>query len=245
VVSHPRSKRYFGAGAMMLGLIAGIGIFSAAPVHAQGLFGYWFGGGAAREPEAPAPSRGPAVAYCVRLCDGGYFPMAKDIGKPHSSPEKICSTLCPATATRVFMGSEIEQASASNGDLYSKLQNALLYRERLVAGCSCNGKDVGNAAIDARSDPTLRKGDIVVTALGPVVFNGTGRVPHQPADFTAAKHHPGLNAELRRQVSSMRISRPVNVAAQRSKQPAAVASSGAITAPLVLTVNPIAPVSFP
>ena len=41
---------------------------------------------------------------------------------------------------------------------------------RLVAGCTCNGKDqIGLAPVKIEDDPTLRKGDIVAGANGLVV----------------------------------------------------------------------------
>ena len=39
-----------------------------------------------------------------------------------------------------------------------------MYRQKIVEGCTCNGKDsFGLARIDVASDPTLRPGDIVAT----------------------------------------------------------------------------------
>ena len=50
----------------------------------------------------------------------------------------------------------------TNGKPYSELPNAFRYRNELVAGCTCNGKDpVGLASVKIENDPTLRKGDIV------------------------------------------------------------------------------------
>jgi hypothetical protein len=44
------------------------------------------------------------------------------------------------------------------------------YRDELVKGCSCNGKDpTGLASIRIEDDPTLRKGDIVASGNGLVV----------------------------------------------------------------------------
>ena len=43
---------------------------------------------------------------------------------------------------------------------------------RLVAGCTCNGKDqIGLAPVKIENDPTLRKGDIVAGESGLVVAN--------------------------------------------------------------------------
>ena len=44
------------------------------------------------------------------------------------------------------------------------------YRNELVAGCTCNGKDrTGLAPVGIENDPTLRRGDIVAGADGLMV----------------------------------------------------------------------------
>jgi len=254
-----RKTRSLGAGAILLGLAAGISMLSADPAHAQGLFdavSKFFGASSpARAPETarapdqppmgyadpfglltPEPAQepneaGPVVAYCVRLCDGRYFPLPRNAGAPHSSPDKICSAMCPASPTKVYSGSQIDQASASNGTRYSNIKNAFVYRERMVPGCSCTGKDgTGTAAIDIHSDPTLRSGDIVVTKDGPMVFKG-GRTPHQLSDFTLVKSYSGLPADLRRQVSEMKVAPKVNSAADESVGSSAPTRTASTTAP--------------
>jgi len=112
--------------------------------------------------ERPAPSSGGggrAVAYCVRLCDGRYFPIQRHA---NANPAQLCSAFCPAAKTQVFNGSQIDHAYAGGGQRYADLENAFVYRQRIVEGCSCNGKDsFGLARLDVVSDPTLRPGDIV------------------------------------------------------------------------------------
>ena len=101
------------------------------------------------------------VAYCVRLCDGRHFPMQR-----HSNATSIqlCNAFCPAAKTQVFNGSQIDHAVTSNGARYANLENAFVYREKIVPNCTCNGKDAfGLAKIDIASDPTLKPGDIVAT----------------------------------------------------------------------------------
>jgi len=114
------------------------------------------------EPPASAPSSGGGrVAYCVRLCDGRYFPMQRNAT---ADPVQLCSAFCPAANTQVFNGSQIDQAYAGNGARYASLDNAFVYRKKVVDGCTCNGRDsFGLARIDVASDPTLRPGDIVAT----------------------------------------------------------------------------------
>ena len=104
---------------------------------------------------------GRAVAYCVRLCDGRHFPMQRHT---NATSIQLCNAFCPAAKTQVFNGSQIDHAVASNGARYANLENAFVYREKIVPGCTCNGKDAfGLAKIDAAHDPTLRPGDIVAT----------------------------------------------------------------------------------
>src|SRR3981081_2714420 len=102
---------------------------------------------------------GGGQAYCVRTCDGRYFPLS---ASDNQSRAASCSSFCPASETKVVYGSPIDNAATENGKPYSELPNAFRYRNELVAGCSCNGKDqTGLAPVRIEDDPTLRKGDIV------------------------------------------------------------------------------------
>jgi hypothetical protein len=103
-------------------------------------------------------------AYCVRTCDGRYFPLA---ASDNQSRAASCNSFCPASETRVVYGSDIDNSATETGKPYSDLPNAFRYRNEFVAGCTCNGKDqVGLAPVSIESDPTLRKGDIVAGADG-------------------------------------------------------------------------------
>ena len=163
----------------------------ATPACAQGLFDTIFGGdryprpargyappqgNAYADPSNPndrpvyAPSGGApqvshgggrGVAYCVRLCDGRYFPIQRHA---NANPVQLCNAFCPAAKTQVFNGSQIDHAYSSNGARYADIDNAFVYREKIVDNCTCNGKDsFGLARIDISADPTLRQGDIVST----------------------------------------------------------------------------------
>jgi Protein of unknown function (DUF2865) len=103
-------------------------------------------------------------AYCVRTCDGRYFPIA---GPDNQSRAASCNSFCPASETKVVYGGNIDRATTEGGKPYSELPNAFRYRNEVVAGCTCNGKDqFGLAAVSVENDPTLRKGDIVAAADG-------------------------------------------------------------------------------
>jgi hypothetical protein len=121
------------------------------------------------EPTRPrvSYSGGGGQAYCVRTCDGRYFPITAGDSQSRAAS---CNSFCPASETKVVYGSSIDQAATENGKSYSELPNAFRYRTELVAGCTCNGKDqIGLAPVKIEDDPTLRKGDIVAGVNGLVV----------------------------------------------------------------------------
>jgi hypothetical protein len=132
--------------------------------------------------ETPAPSSsGGGKAFCVRLCDGRYYPITS--ASANSTPVQMCSAMCPAAKTKVFHGGEINSAADSSGTRYSKLDQAFAYRKSVVPGCSCNGKDAfGLVQVDAKSDPTLRAGDIVATEDGLKPFQGSKGETRKTAD---------------------------------------------------------------
>jgi Protein of unknown function (DUF2865) len=112
---------------------------------------------------------GGGQAYCVRTCDGRYFPISSAGNQNRAAS---CNSFCPASDTKVVYGSGIDNAVTDGGKPYSELPNAFRYRDELVAGCSCNGKDsVGLADVKIEDDPTLRRGDIVAGADGLMVAN--------------------------------------------------------------------------
>jgi hypothetical protein len=113
------------------------------------------------------PSYGGTQAYCVRTCDGRYFPIAATDGQSRAAS---CNSFCPASPTKIVYGSGIDHAATETGKPYSELPNAFRYRTELVAGCTCNGKDqIGLASVTIENDPTLRKGDIIAGAGGLMV----------------------------------------------------------------------------
>lgn len=165
-------QRLFGAGALAIGLMS-----AAIPAaQAQDFFSELFGGfSRGRMPsmfddappqrvERPRVAGGGGQAYCVRTCDGRYFPIT---ASDNQSRATSCNSFCPASKTEVVYGSSIDHAATENGKAYSELPNAFKFKTEIVAGCTCNGKDqFGLAQVKIEDDPTLRKGDIVASADG-------------------------------------------------------------------------------
>jgi hypothetical protein len=151
-------------------------------------------------------TKGNAFAnYCVRTCDGKFFPVNRG-GKGDLSLGKVCEAMCPSAETKIFSGAGIENATATDGKKYMSLPNALAYRKGIVNNCSCNGRDpFGVVSINIENDPTLRTGDIVVQPAGIVVFRGTTTAPHKTSDFTPIKNAPNMNPALVKQLMAIRV----------------------------------------
>lgn len=154
-------------------LSALFGAFGGGRSHAPPIRLPFAGEGGPFAPQGEERSRagyfGGGQAYCVRTCDGRYFPLP---AADNQSRAATCSSFCPASDTKVVYGGNIDNAATETGKAYSELPNAFRYRNELVAGCTCNGKDqIGLAPVKIENDPTLRKGDIVAGEGGLVVAN--------------------------------------------------------------------------
>ncbi|WP_262048267.1 DUF2865 domain-containing protein [Bradyrhizobium sp. Bra78] len=179
-----RSIGRLAGGAAAFLAVASFGFALTPPAHAEDFFSALFGGFRGRPaPEIRMPfptddmprydtprqrtSYGGGTAYCVRGCDGRYFPAQ---GNDAESKAQSCKSFCPASETSLVYGSDIDDATTDKGKSYSDLPNAFRYRNEIVAGCTCNGKDpAGLAQVKIDADPTLRKGDIVAGSDGLVV----------------------------------------------------------------------------
>ena len=183
-------------------LVAGLAIAAApAPAAAQNLFDFFFSG--ARRPSPPPMASayadpqaepngarssdpgsraesGPAVSYCVRLCDGRFFPIQRSA----ATPVEICNSFCPASHTKIFSGGSIDHAVARDGTRYAELGNAFAYRDHVVPGCTCNGKDAfGLAPIKAAEDGEVAYAGSELKGYGNLVL-----VKHANGYVTAYAH---------------------------------------------------------
>jgi Protein of unknown function (DUF2865) len=194
--------------------------FAPNLASAEGLFDFFFGGAkpqarpqatsyadpASMTPQAPLPPRpvvaGSGPAFCVRSCDGRYFPLMRGGG----SPVQMCQAFCPASPTRVFYGSSIDSAYSQNGERYAESENAFAYRKALRADCTCNGRDpAGLAPIDLALDSSLRPGDVIATTEGLVAYSGVRIGNDQTPEYTPVASYPGLTAEVRAHLNEMKV----------------------------------------
>jgi hypothetical protein len=209
---------------------------------AEGLFDFFFGGAQKQQHQTPAqasffadpfgtnqqaaptPPRavasGSGPAFCVRSCDGRYFPLARG----NATPVQMCQAFCPASSTKVFFGSNIDSASSSTGERYADSENAFVYRKALRADCTCNGRDsAGLAPVDLTLDTSLRSGDIIATTNGLVAYSGVKVGVNQTAEFTPVASYPGLTAEVRARLGEMKVA-PVAAEMIADEAPPAEAS---------------------
>ena len=173
-----------------------------APAQAN-FFADPFGLNQQAAPPKPVATAGSGPAFCVRSCDGKYFPVSTRGG---ASPAQMCQAFCPASATKVFFGSSIDGASSSTGERYADTENAFAYRKALRADCTCNGRDpAGLAPVDLTLDSSLRPGDVVATTSGLVAYTGVRLGANQTADFTPVASYPGLTADVRARLGEMKV----------------------------------------
>lgn len=208
--------------------LAGTIMLVPGSVSAEGLFDMFFGGsqkqqarqapsqanffadpfGNNQQQAQPAPAAAPRVAgsgpaFCVRSCDGKYFPLTT---RGNATPVQMCQAFCPASTTKVFYGSNIDSASSGNGERYADSENAFAYRKALRADCTCNGRSpTGLAPVDLALDNSLRSGDVVATADGLVAYTGVRLGAEQTAEFTPVSSYPGLTASVRARLGEMKV----------------------------------------
>jgi hypothetical protein len=214
---------------MLLAALAALVAVSPRPASAGSLFDVFFGGGE-RQPQRAAPqgnffadlfgfnqqpapppralASGGGPAFCVRSCDGRYFPLT---ARGSASPAQLCQAFCPASTTKVFFGSTIEGASSANGERYADSENAYGFRKALRADCTCNGRDpAGLSPVDLTLDTSLRPGDVVATTDGLVAYSGARGGVNQSSEFTPVASYPGLTAEVRARLGEMKVAPAVS-----------------------------------
>jgi hypothetical protein len=150
----------------------------------------------------PREARAGGRAVCVRLCDGFFFPSATSAGG-----DEACAAQCPDAPTARYTeatGSDrIEDAVSTHGALYSALPTANRYQSTLDNACRCRRSPAPGYSSSSLSDPTLRKGDVVMTPEGFVVFQGAKARSSSSSDFVALSQARSLPDDLRASLVDM------------------------------------------
>jgi hypothetical protein len=214
---------------------------------AEGLLDFLFRGGQKQQipivgnlfNDSPQPpprpvAAGAGPAFCVRSCDGKYFPLMRGA----ATPAQMCQAFCPASPTKVFFGSSIDGARAASGERYADSENAFAYRKALRADCTCNGHSPGGLVpIDLAMDGSLRSGDVLASTDGLVAYSGIRVGNDQAPDMTPVASFPGLTPEVRARLTDMKV------APARADTAAGRAATPEVTPPP--PAGPIAPKPVP
>ena len=138
-----------------------------------------------------------AGGFCVRTCDGYFFPLIKST---RATRQQSCELACPSASMEVYDGATIETARNRKGQRYSALPVAFAFRDRASSSCACNDPQTSQAFFErtARNDPTLQSGDVLVETNGAFVYSGTKLVPLANASFMASSTRERLRLMLRR-----------------------------------------------
>jgi hypothetical protein len=138
-----------------------------------------------------------AGGFCVRTCDGYYFPLIKST---KATRQQSCELACPSAPMEIYDGPSIESARNSKGQRYSALNVAFAFRDRAKSSCTCNDPQSSQAFFErtARNDPTLQSGDILIEDTGAFVYRDAKLVPLSNASFMSSTLRDRLRAMLRR-----------------------------------------------
>lgn len=114
---------------------------SPSAYSGYGYGGYDFRGFGFGSPQYRRPGSSRYKTYCVRICDGFYFPLRSNTSRRTFYDDgQECAKRC-GTEARLFYLSRHSQSIDNMVDLtgrrYASLKNAFHYRKELKAGCTC------------------------------------------------------------------------------------------------------------
>ena len=177
---------------------------AAAPPRQRGFFETLFGPPAAPPPEYGtygSPDNSQSSTYrtvCVRTCDGFFFPISfSTVPSKFQDDERTCQQMCPATEVALYTyrnpGEDVSQAVSLSAKPYTQLPTAFRYRQEFNPSCSC--KRPGQSWTEALgpNDPTLERGDVIVTEEKAKALSHPKVNTGKPAKQDARKNKPSPN----------------------------------------------------
>ncbi|MEW5423201.1 DUF2865 domain-containing protein [Amorphus sp. 3PC139-8] len=80
--------------------------------------------------------------WCVRLCDGFYFPVSYSTSSSNYRRDlAICQGRCPGADVSLYSHPSYldpeDMVSTVSGERYTALPTAFLYRDKVISGCGC------------------------------------------------------------------------------------------------------------
>ena len=113
--------------------------------------------------------RGGSYTVCVRLCDGGFFPVTYSGSASRADGlASVCQSLCPNTEVKLYsfpLGGTIDEAVSATGESYADLPNADKFEQSYDPRCSCRrpGQSWADALAAAEAKYGHSARDILVT----------------------------------------------------------------------------------
>ena len=107
-----------------------------------------------RQQQRRSASELPFATYrtmCVRQCDGYYFPISfSTLPSQFEADKTQCRERC-AAPTQLFVyrnpGEDVQNMVSLKGKPYTELEQAWLYRNKFIDGCSCDSVEYSEADI--------------------------------------------------------------------------------------------------
>ena len=150
-----------------------------------------------------AARRGSGPAFCVRSCDGKYFPLTL---RGNATPVQMCQAFCPASATRSFSAAiSMARPRAMASAMPIARTPSPTARRCAPTAPATAAPPSGLAPVDLTLDTSLRPGDVVATTGGLVAFTGVRLGASQTAEFTPVASYPGLTADVRARLGEMKV----------------------------------------
>ncbi len=149
---------------------------------------------------ASLASRNIVGSVCVRLCDGSFFPASAAAGG-----DAACSEQCPDAPVALYSmpTDRIDDAISLKGARYTELPVAKRHETAYDSTCTCHRDRSVSHVAELLRDPTLRKGDLVMTTDGFKVFEGAYAGAAHPSDFVALAHATNVTRDQRAALVAM------------------------------------------
>jgi hypothetical protein len=161
----------------------------ADPFSNSNPFSNLFGSRPAETPRTP--DMGGGVAYCVRLCDGRFFPIQR-VG--NVTPAQACNSFCPAAQTRTCNGKDAvglvntpieEDTTLRAGDIVATNSGLMAYNGNGTPGARNQAANFTPISSYSGLSADLRR-RLTETKIAPATEAPAKPVAAAPADTTAS-----------------------------------------------------------
>ena len=148
-------------------------------------------------PRAAGLTYGGGQAYCVRTCDGRYFPAA---GPDRESRAASCNSFCPASKTELVYGSNIDSAATAKRQALFRTAQRVPLSQRDRCGLHLQRQGSSSAWRQSRSRTTRPCARATSSPARMACMVATAA----PTGAAPAEFHPGCRNRSRRAIATCR-----------------------------------------